>query len=95
MRVCQRGVAHRDVCYATTGGFRDPVCRPWEDRTQPLVPALDGTGSPDGQPADIPSELAVPGSTACLVRFSEGLNTCTGAKVGVFEQVCVPTIIRC
>lgn len=45
-----------DVCVATPGGFRDPGKTPWEDRRQPLVPALADSGSPDGQPADIPVE---------------------------------------
>jgi hypothetical protein len=46
----------RDLCVATPAGFRDPAQRPWEDRTQPLVPALDDTGDPLGGPADIPGE---------------------------------------
>jgi hypothetical protein len=81
MRVCQRGVARRDVCYATTGGFRDPVCRPWEDRTQPLVPALDGTGSPDGQPADLPSELAVYLFLSCWLCLA-ALHVLSGSQKG-------------
>jgi hypothetical protein len=42
-----------DVCFAMPSGFRDPVQPPWEDRTQPLVPALANTGDPDSQPAEI------------------------------------------
>ncbi|KAF8072976.1 sirt5 [Scenedesmus sp. PABB004] len=45
-----------DVVAATPGGGRDPATPPREDRTQPLVPALAGTGDPDGQAADIPIE---------------------------------------
>lgn len=48
----------RDVVGATAAGFRDPARPPWEDRRQPLVPALAGSGSPDGQPADIPGAAA-------------------------------------
>ena len=55
----------RDVCFATPGGFRDPVAQPWEDRSQPLVPALAGTGSPDGQPADIPSKARLANGCCC------------------------------
>lgn len=61
----------RDVCFATPGGFRDPVCPPWEDRRQPLVPGLAGTGDPEGQPADIPSE---PSSVQAAAQHS--LPTC-------------------
>jgi hypothetical protein len=57
VRLC--GVMCRDVCFATPGGFRDPARVPWEDRTQPLVPALAGTGNPEGQPADIASEFGL------------------------------------
>ena len=46
--------SYRDVCVATPGGFRALGQSPWEDRRQPLVPALDKSGHPDGQPADIP-----------------------------------------
>jgi hypothetical protein len=47
----------RDVCRATAGGYRDPSKAPWEDRRQPLVPALEGCGAPDAsEGADIPGE---------------------------------------
>lgn len=67
-----------DVCFATPGGFRDPVRPPWEDRRQPLVPALAGTGDPQGQPADIPIE-DLPHQDGKLLRpgvvwFNENLD---------------------
>lgn len=71
----------RDVCFATPGGFRDPVRPPWEDRRQPLVPALAGTGDPHGQPADIPSELQPARSNTTNTQ-----RTTWASQPGVFER---------
>lgn len=37
-----------DLCVAGPGGIRSRCRPPWEDRRQPLVPALAGAGHPDG-----------------------------------------------
>ncbi|WIA29215.1 hypothetical protein OEZ86_011726 [Tetradesmus obliquus] len=68
-----------DVVGATAAGFRDPARPPWEDRRQPLVPALAGSGSPDGQPADIPVEELPHDDQGQLLRpgvvwFNENLD---------------------
>jgi hypothetical protein len=41
-----------NVCRATPTGHKAGPC--WEDRTQPLVPALAGRGDPSGPAVDIP-----------------------------------------
>ncbi|GAB4824202.1 hypothetical protein N2152v2_011248 [Parachlorella kessleri] len=59
-----------DVCVATRRGLRDPRFPPWEDRTQPLVPALAGKGQPhhDAAPADIPTNQLPRDSQGRLLR---------------------------
>lgn len=45
------------VCWATPQGKRDTRRKPaWEDRREPLVPALAGAGDPDAETVDIPLE---------------------------------------
>jgi len=62
--VCQAGMS----VLPPQQGFRDPAQRPWEDRDQPLVPALADTGHPLGTPADIPGErgAAAPVKATCI-----------------------------
>lgn len=71
-----------DVCVATPAGFRDPAKQPWEDRRQPLVPALAGTGAPDGSAADIPVDELPHDEQGRLLRpgvvwFNENLDEAT------------------
>ncbi|KAL3161090.1 NAD-dependent protein deacylase sirtuin-5, mitochondrial [Trebouxia sp. C0009 RCD-2024] len=68
-----------DVCYPDRRGHRSLKKKPWEDRRQPLVPALQGKGAPDvTHHADIPVE-DLPSHNGCLLRpgvvwFGEGLD---------------------
>lgn len=71
----------RDVCVATPAGFRDPGRPPWEDRRQPLVPALASTGDPEGQPAEIPGGLAV-----WHTQLTAGRVPCHGKWAGMSVQ---------
>ncbi|KAL4433458.1 hypothetical protein ABPG77_010311 [Micractinium sp. CCAP 211/92] len=69
-----------DVCRAGRGGRKASRC--WEDRTQPLCPALAGRGAPDGDAspaADIPLGLLPHDAEGHLLRpgvvwFNEQLD---------------------
>lgn len=54
-----------DVCRADRGGLKDGSC--WEDRRQPLAPALAGRGAPD---PDLDAEPDIP--TSALPQDGEG-----------------------
>eukprot|EP00775_Hariotina_reticulata_P007957 gene7957-8155_t len=64
-----------DVCVATPAGFRDPGQRPWEDRSQPLVPALADSGDPLGAPADIPVVWQFTGGSWVVVDMATATTT--------------------
>ena len=91
-------------------GLRDPRYPPWEDRTQPLVPALAGKGQPDPStpPAEIPEDqlphdaqgrLLRPGvvwfGEALPVEALEAAEEATEACNLFITVCCVCCSIRC
>ncbi|DBA84941.1 TPA: NAD-dependent protein deacylase sirtuin-5, mitochondrial [Trebouxia sp. C0005] len=58
-----------DVCRADMQGYWSDDQKPWEDRTQPLVPALQGQGAPDVEKhANIPLKKLPHDSQGQLLR---------------------------
>lgn len=83
-----------DVCSADRHGYRSDDQKPWEDRTQPLVPALQGQGAPTVKhhaniplknlPHDSQGHLLRPG----VVWFGEGLDPDVLGEAAEALQTC-------
>ncbi|KAI8477135.1 MAG: NAD-dependent deacetylase sirtuin-5 [Monoraphidium minutum] len=85
-----------DVCRASATGHKDGPC--WEDRRQPLVPALEGCGDPNGEPADIPEKDLPHDAEGRLLRpgvvwFNENLDEAVADKVESILEDCNLMII--
>lgn len=78
-------------CRATSMGFKDGPC--WEDRTQPLVPALEGRGDPDAAGGDLAEEDLPHDASGRLLRpgvvwFSENLDEAVADQVEDVVESC-------
>lgn len=85
-----------NVCRATATGHKDGPC--WEDRRQPLVPALEGCGDPNGHAADIPEEDLPHDAEGRLLRpgvvwFNENLDDSVADQVESLLDSCDLLII--
>ncbi|GBF92617.1 hypothetical protein Rsub_05231 [Raphidocelis subcapitata] len=80
-----------NVCRASPTGHKAGPC--WEDRTQPLVPALEGCGDPNGPGVDIPEEDLPHDAEGRLLRpgvtwFNENLDEAVAERVEKVLDAC-------
>ncbi|KIY94557.1 putative sirtuin (silent mating type information regulation 2 like protein) 5 [Monoraphidium neglectum] len=80
-----------DVCRATPTGHKDGPC--WQDRRQPLVPALEGRGDPSGLCGEIAEEDLPHDDAGRLLRpgvvwFNENLDQAVADKVEGILDAC-------